>query len=135
MILEIINQWDEKKHKLEEYFKTTKQSEYGTNYGQLLIKIFEICEFEINGNKFDLSKITMIDDGNYQGTQLFIIPEDTYQPSISNYIITNTEYGSCSGCDTLQAICDYDYDLPTEGQVKSYMTLSLHLVQKIKQLH
>jgi hypothetical protein len=133
MIQEIVIQWEENKVKLEEYFRTTKQEEYSKSYKQILTKVFELCiqkADEYSG--FDVSKMTVIDDGDYQGTEIFIIPKDTYQPSVGDYVITNTDYGSCSGCDTLQRICSYEDDIPTEDQVKEYMTLSLHLVQKLK---
>ena len=55
-------------------------------------------------NEWDENKIKEIDDGDYQGTLLYLIPEDTYQPASSEYLMTFVEYGSCSGCDTLQAI-------------------------------
>ena len=77
----------------------------------------------------------MIDDGDYQGTQIFVIHLDKYQPDESDYVVTNTYYGSCSGCDTLQAISEYDYDeKPDENQIKDYMELALHLLQKCKWL-
>src|ERR1051326_7197 len=55
-------------------------------------------------------KIHVIDDGDYQGTLLFVIPEDGYQPH--DYWYVKIGYGSCSGCDTLEAIrSSYDnYD-------------------------
>ena len=134
MITELVKQWEENKHKLEEYFKTTKQDEYNS-YETIVKKIFELCIPETPyGKGWALNKMTVIDDGDYQGTQIFIIPIDIYQPNIDDYVITNTYYGSCSGCDALQAITSYDYDLPTDEQVKKYMTLALHLVQKIKRL-
>ena len=55
-------------------------------------------------NEWDANKIKEIDDGDYQGTLLYLIPEDTYQPDSSEYLMTFVDYGSCSGCDTLQAI-------------------------------
>ena len=55
-------------------------------------------------NEWNANKIKEIDDGDYQGTLLYLIPEDTYQPNSSEYLMTFVEYGSCSGCDTLQAI-------------------------------
>ncbi|MDK2772133.1 MAG: hypothetical protein KYX68_07960 [Flavobacterium sp.] len=136
MILEIIEKWEENKFKLEEYFKTTKQSEY-SNYKDIVVKLFEIVIVGVknkwNGtDNYDVSKITVIDDGDYQGTQIFLIPKETYQPSVEDYIMTNTYYGSCSGCDTLQGFSCYDDDLPTEEQISEYMTLALHLVQKMK---
>jgi len=134
MIKELLKQWEENKHKLEEYFKTTKQDEYNS-YETIVKKIFEICLPKATDyNGWDLEKITVIDDGGYQGTQIFIIPTDTYQPSLEDYVMTDNDYGSCSGCDTLLSISEYDCDLPTKEQVKDYMTLSLHLVQKLKRL-
>ncbi len=86
MITEIIKKWEENKLKLEEYFKTTKQEEY-QSYEAIVRKIFEIC---INGSdskydNFNLEKLHVIDDGDYQGTQLFIIPKETDQPSAEDY--------------------------------------------------
>ncbi len=79
--------------------------------------------------------MTVIDNGDYQGTQIFIVPLNTYQPRAEDYVYTNTYYGSCSGCDTLLAILDYDTDKkPSENQIKDYMTLALHLLQKCKWL-
>jgi len=129
MIPEIIKQWEENKHKLEEYFRTTKQEEY-SNYKDIVKALFYCCIGE-----FNVDKMTVIDDGDYQGTQIFIIPKGCYQPSVDDYIVTDTYYGSCSGCDTLQAICSYEYEeLPSESQVKDYMTLALHLVQRLHRL-
>jgi hypothetical protein len=134
MITELIKQWEENKHKLEEYFRTTKQNEY-SSYKTIVKKVFEICLPKATDcDNWNLDRMTVIDDGHYQGTQIFIIPTDTYQPSVDDYVMTNTYYGSCSGCDTLQTISSYDDDLPTNVQVEQYMTLALHLMQKLKRL-
>lgn len=133
MIKSVVKQWEENKHKLEEYFKTTKQEEYSSSYETILQKIIELVVTKKDEyNKYDATKITVVDDGAYQGTQIFLIPTDTYQPSVEDYLLTDTYYGSCSGCDTLQSICSYENGLPTEQQVKEYMTLALHLVQKMR---
>ncbi|MCP4489112.1 MAG: hypothetical protein GY820_17635 [Gammaproteobacteria bacterium] len=138
MIEAIVKQWDANKHKLEEYFATTKQEDY-SDYKTIVVKLFELVITEIENewsgtDKFDISKMTVIDDGDYQGTTIYIIPKDTYQPSISDYVITDNYYGSCSGCDTLLAISEYSDDLPSKEQVKEYMTIALHLVQKLRWL-
>lgn len=134
MIPALLTQWEKNKNNLETYFKTTKQEEY-SSYEEILKKLFDLCFRETDEYcGFDLSKMTVIDDGHFQGTQIFIIPKNIYQPSVSDYVTTNTYYGSCSGCDTLQGICYYGDDLPTDDQVKDYMTISLHLVQKLKWL-
>lgn len=135
MIQEVIKQWDKNKHKLEEYFRTTKQSEYSSSYATIVQKIIELVVTQKDEySNYDATQITVVDNGDYQGTQIFLIPTDTYQPSIDDYLITHTYYGSCSGCDTLQGISDYEFGLPTEEQVKEYMTLALHLVQKMKRI-
>lgn len=135
MIQEIIKKWDKNKYKLEEYFSTTKQEKYGS-YEAIVQQIFELVinSDEDSYEKFNINKMTVIDDGYYQGTQIFIIPRDTYQPNIDDYLITHTYYGSCSGCDVLEGIRNYSSGLPTEQQVKEYMILALHLVQKMKRI-
>ena len=80
----------------------------------------------------DPKRIHTIDDGDYQGTLLFVIGAEGYQPS--TYWSTAVSYGSCSGCDTLQAISGYSGEPPTPEQVEQYMTLCLHLVQGMRQI-
>ena len=135
MIQEIIKKWEENKYKLEEYFSTTKQEKFAS-YEAIVQQIFELVinSDEDSYERFNVNKMTVIDDGNYQGTQIFIIPKDTYQPNIDDYLITHTYYGSCSGCDVIEGIRNYSSGLPTEQQVKEYMILALHLVQKMKRI-
>lgn len=84
-------------------------------------------------DRYDTEEMTVIDDGDYQGTLIFVLHRDCYQPGVGDYVFTSTYYGSCSGCDTLQAIHSYDYDkLPDEEQVNDYMELCLHLLQHCK---
>ena len=125
---EIINNWYLHKDELENYFRTTRQEKYDSyeELVKLVVKYFL--------PDYNYKKITVIDDGDYQGTQIFIIPKNTYQPCVTEYLYTNNYYGSCSGCDTLLGISGYEDDLPTEKQVKDYMTLCLHLIQKLKPL-
>jgi hypothetical protein len=53
---------------------------------------------------------------------------------VTDYVMTHNFYGSCSGCDTLQSINSYSEDLPNQSQLDGYMTLCLHLVQRMKRL-
>lgn len=80
----------------------------------------------------DPERIHVIDDGDYQGTLVFVIGETGYQPR--RYWATSVGYGSCSHCDTLAAIHGYGYDdeKPTEEQARKYFTLALHLLQRMK---
>ena len=147
MIKEFAEAWNQNKGSLENYFRNTEQSKYD-NYLSILKKIIELVinPYLIDCDNFRLydglnaEKITEIDNGNYQGTKLYIIPLDTYQPSIDNYLLTYVEYGSCSACDTLQKIQmetfysnEYEYGTkPNKQQVEDYMKLALNLVQRLK---
>jgi hypothetical protein len=88
------------------------------------------------GDALDPERITTIDHGEYQGTLVFVIAEEGYQPS--NYWATAVSYGSCSGCDTLAAIessLEYDDDYilrkVTDAAANDVWTLGLHLVQRL----
>lgn len=80
----------------------------------------------------DPEHIHEIDDGDYQGTLLFVIPADGYHPY--DYWCVKVGYGSCSGCDTLMAILDGDYGDTIDEKVDSLFTLALHIVQELKKI-
>ena len=126
MQMEIIKEWEKKKRRLEEYFRNTRQEKYSTYLD--IVKI--IVKVILPG--YDYKKITVIDDGDWQGTQIFIIPSDVYQPDIEEYLYTYVYYGSCSGCDTLLGINNYEDGKPNDSQIKDYITLCLHLIQRMK---
>jgi len=124
--------WDENKGVLEEWFS---QEKMGFSYDEIVKKLFELVLTPDASypDEFNLETLRCIDDGHYQGTQLFIIAHDGYQPEEDDYVITSVSYGSCSGCDTLESIFSYGYgELPNEEQVKDLMMLALHLVQRAK---
>lgn len=73
--------------------------------------------------------IHAIDDGNYQGTLLFVIAAKDYQPS--TYWLTTVSYGSCSGCDTYCAI-NYGGDDDMNRKAKEYADLAMHMIQRMK---
>lgn len=75
----------------------------------------------------DPDRIHEIDDGDYQGTLVYVIGAQGYQPS--DYWCARVEYGSCSGCDTLQALSDEDNETK---KLDGLMTLALHIVQKLR---
>lgn len=133
MIKKFIDKWNKNKDKLEEYFRTHKQEDYD-EYEKIVKLVFQyvINDEENKYNLFDIDKIRVIDDGCYQGTQLFIIPRNVYQPDVTDYVYTHNYYGSCSGCDTLLSISGYSDDIPNENQVKDYMLLSLHLIENMR---
>lgn len=81
----------------------------------------------------DPARIYQIDDGGYEGTLVFVIGAGGYKPS--RYWYVKVGYGSCSVCDTLQAIRGYEGDAPTKEQVDAYMTLALHIVQGLREMN
>lgn len=93
MIPKIIQKWEQNKGKLQEWFKATPQSEL-----DYLIIVKALFTHVIDG--YNTDEISVIDDCEVQGTQIFLIHEDTYSPDYDNYLITHTYYGR-TGCDTL----------------------------------
>jgi hypothetical protein len=130
MVKEFVDKWYKNKSKLEGWFKSGHPSGYEEIVKNLIDIVLNDSPDEYDN--FDTANMVVIDHGDYQGMQIFIIPKKRYQPGITDYIFTHNYYGSCSGCDTLQAICEYSGDLPTTVQIRDYMTLALHLLQKLK---
>lgn len=138
-----IRKWEKNKDKLREYFATNKQKDFADSYAQFTKRVIEIIfnddDYPYGDSEqrfaFDVEgKFAEIDFGQYCGTLIFVFAYDTYEPSITETFYTVVDYGSCSGCDTLQHICSYDYDLlPNNSQVNDYMQLALNIIQSMKQ--
>lgn len=129
MIEKFVHIFNSYKCELEEDFKNN----HPNGYEDIVKKVVSMISRNDDGYyTMDVNRIHVIDDGDYQGTLLFIIASDDYQPY--KYWSIKVSYGSCSGCDTFQSIRDYDDGKPTEQQVKDYMTLALHVIQSIKEI-
>ena len=103
------------------------------SYDELVrIVIENITDEEYTDYNPDPERIHCIDDGDYQGTLLFVIAAKGYQPN--KYWATRVYYGSCSGCDTLEGISDYSGEPPTEAQINDYMSLALGIVQGLVEI-
>lgn len=133
MLKIVIEKWWKNKNKLEDAYRTKKEWN-SCSYRDIVKETIDII---LNDNdecdKWDVEHITEIDDGDYQGTYLYLIPKKTYQPSSYEYLMTYVYYGSCSGCDTLLAIQDWrkGKDLLEEEQIKGFMALSLHILENM----
>lgn len=117
--------WDKNKDKLENALRNDDRIGEHSYLDLLRITVKHILN---NDNapysrEWNTKRITQIDDGDYQGTLLFLIPEATYQPSEGEYLMTYIGYGSCGGCDVLQSIQPWEEGLPSEETVKNYMAL------------
>ena len=127
MILHYVKQWEERKHLLEQWLTKNEPNSYQDIYETLFRLV--ITRSERGELEWDWNRFVKIDDGEYQGNQIFILCSNVYQPELTDYIFTSVAYGSCSGCDTLQAIQESE---DKAERVKGYMTLALHMVQETK---
>lgn len=138
MIKDFNYDWELNKDDLKEYIKHHKLEEYADDYKSLVKTLFKYvinAERTNDYERYDINDMKVIDDGEYQGTQIFILHKDTYQPTIDDYVYTSNGYGSCSGCDTLLDITNYELDeLPDDNQVADLMTLFLHLLQNCEEM-
>ena len=103
-----------------------------TNYEEIVKSVVRVLVDDEEYETPDPERIHSIDDGDYQGTLVFVIAGSGYQPSTYWYV--KVSYGSCSGCDTLEAIHSWNDEPPTKEQLDDYMTLALHIVQGIKKM-
>lgn len=127
MIKEFVKAWDNNKDELEEYIRSHMHDMYMSNYSDLVKLLFNVVINPYVDRKYNTENMTTLDHGDYQGTQIFILYENRYQPDVEDYVYTSVGYGSCSCCDTLQGI-QYD-DTTDEEKTNDYMTLMLHLLQ------
>lgn len=132
---EIIERWERGKESLRKWFEMTPQSKYDS-YSKVVSALIKNC---LNYGDLDYGEefsedFDVSDHGDYQGTQIFLLHKDVYQPDVNSYYIFNNYYGSCSGCDTLLSISQYEEGIPTKEQVDEYMTLCLHMVQRMRWL-
>lgn len=119
MLKYCIDQWEKNKGNLRE---ALEQFDFDKDYMGYKV-LMSLIITHILEDKWDSENFTTIDDGDYQGTLLFVIPERCYQPNAENYLMTYVEYGSCSCCDTMLAI------LGSDTMVEDLMTLALHMIQ------
>jgi hypothetical protein len=117
----------------EETMKTKLAANPPSDYREIVKLVVEaVTEYDYGPNNLDPTRIHAIDDGEYQGTLVFVIGAKGYQPS--DYWYCRVCYGSCSGCDTLEAIRGHGCETPTPQQATDYWTLALHVVQSIKKM-
>ena len=134
MIKYALKKWDKNKDALRNAIQQTeKYKRCFWDYNDI-VKL--VCRYIFNENVSDedpminVDGITMIDNGDYQGTLIFMLPFDTDQPAEYEYLMTYVGYGSCSGCDTLQRIQadDEDDDETEKDLVDSYLSICKDIV-------
>ena len=140
MIKFCVDQWSKNKQELQKHIQENLWMWNEFSYKEIVEKVVDIIfngnedEYLSTYNKYDHELVTEIDNGDYQGTLVYLIPLQTYQPSADEYLMTHVYYGSCSGCDTLQSIQgnywdEYSNEKDKDQFVKDMMKLCLDLVQ------
>jgi hypothetical protein len=129
VIKEFVSRYEANKEQL----RATFEAEHPKSYFNIVEAVIRMLSTGEVGAP-DHERVHEIDDGDYQGTLLYVIGGAGYQPS--SYWYVKVDYGSCSGCDTLESIkSDGNWgDKPNKQQVADYMTLALHIVQGLKEL-
>jgi hypothetical protein len=110
------------------------------SYSEIVERVIRVLGVEDDNDYTpDPERITRIDHGHYQGTIVFVIGAQGYQPDVYWYV--RMAYGSCGGCDAFQSAMDasdYDYDsnklIMSESTLSMLMALALHVVQRMKQM-
>lgn len=129
MLKYCLDQWNKNKERLEAALEKDENLDW-CDYDHLVKLVVDNIlndETSVQRDALDSKKITVVDDGDYQGTLLFIIPFSCYQPCEYEYLMTYVNYGSCSGCDTLQSIHGEGEGI-TPRKLKGFMTLCKDLV-------
>lgn len=129
MIQTFVDRWMANREKV----RAILAAKHPEEYKELVWHVVEaMTEDEYGDAAPDPERIHEIDDGDYQGTLVFVVGAKGYQPS--DYWYVKVSYGSCSGCDTLEAIRRYEDTPPSAEQVDEYLTLCLHIVQGLKKM-
>lgn len=127
MIPKFVERWNDRYGSMR-----AKITSHPDSYDVLVKWVIETLVDESDDEPLDPERITVINHGDYQGTLLYVIGAEGYQPS--DYWAVSVGYGSCSGCDTLEAIRSYDDEPPTESDIDQYMSLGLHIVQGLRRI-
>lgn len=131
MIEALTAAWPQIEAKLTEKYTAAAPGSYDAIFADL-VEAWPDDEYE---RRPDPERITTIDHGDYQGTRLFIVAAEGYQPY--TFWSCAVSYGSCSGCDAFEAIRDDSYwndEGPTEQAVKDYVSLARHMLQAVKEV-
>lgn len=127
----MIPQFVEKFDAARDMLRAKFSEKHPEDYGEIVRDVVSLLRDPENAwDTPDPERITAIEAGSYQGTLIYVIQSGGYSPSAFWY--TLVDYGSCSGCDTIEGIRGYSSKPPTAEQAAEYLTLALHIVQGIK---
>ena len=129
MIQEFIDRFMDKKDDLRAVFA----EKHPEDYIDIVRAIVNLLHDPSDYRSIDPARIHQIDYGEgFSGALIFVIASSGYQPD--QFWYTMVDYGSCTGCDALLSIRGYGHEKPTDEQISDYMTLALHILQKMKKI-
>lgn len=128
MIQKFVDRFIEGKETLAEKWCTEAPNNYETMLADIITIIQSPEEYPWADNP-DSKRIHTIDDGDYQGTLLFVIGAEGNQPG--TYWYTQVDYGSCSGCDALEGARGYG----DTSNINELMSIALNIVQSIRLMY
>lgn len=136
MIEEFTKRWFDRNHMVRAMFEFKMPS----SYSDIVTAVVSMLHDEDKYGSIDPERIHEIDDGDYQGTLVYVIAASGYQPD--EYWYVKVGYGSCSGCDTLENILSGNWGHENEAEAQAWkkdaidqlMTLALHIVQGLKKM-
>jgi hypothetical protein len=130
MIKDFVDRFMQNKDALRAKF----EADFPREYKDIVKAVAEIITSEMyTAHDIDPERIHEIDNGDYQGILVYVIGTKGWQPS--DYYYVKVEYGSCSGCDTLQSIeAEHSCAADKKQSIDDLMTLALHIVQGLKKM-
>ena len=136
MIEEFTKRWFERSHMVRSLFN----AQMPKAYRDIVTAVVAMLHDEDKYSSIDPERIHEINDGDYQGTLVYVIGASGYQPD--DYWYVKVGYGSCSGCDTLEHILSGNWGHENEEEASAWkqaaldqlMTLALHIVQGLKKM-
>lgn len=139
MIKICLEAWDKYNGELEAWYRSLSVKDLRClSYKDIATRVFGMVNryMEKSCNWYaglDLDNIVEINNGDYQGTLLYLVPFETYQPSEYEYLMTYIGYGSCSCCDTLQGLELWDEYTENEYEnvIKGHMFLARDILSHI----
>jgi hypothetical protein len=132
MIQRFVDHFLSNKDKMKADFKASHPSDYKDVVHKVMSCLRSAPGTDYRNPNPDPKRITEINAGSYQGTLVYVIAATGSSPDDFWYV--RVGYGSCSGCDTLEAIRGYKDEPPTDAQADQYWTLALHVVQNLKKM-
>ncbi len=114
-----------------EIIQGIKDGLYSESYSDIVKNLAKL----ILRDNFSNERFMEIDWGEYQGTKIYVFASRTYQPDENDTYIVSNYYGSCSGCDQLLSITDYDTGAITdENTINDLLSLTRDIFERIRPL-